>query len=510
MPSRSGGLMEQAKPRVIVVDDDESFGTMVSEVLRDKGYEVTYLSDPKQALQEIATQAFAVAVLDLQMPGTSGLDLARHVRATSPDTQALILTGHADLDSAIEGLQHGIFDYFPKQSIRLSKLEHSVHEAVAKWRLARENRELVRRLTEASRLHEALLQVGAALAGETHVDRVLEHLMSSARELCGASLARVLLLERGNAGGFVIEVAAGDGGNAIRGARLQPGEGIAALVAETGETVRAENARAHPRYSQRGDDLSADTPGFLCAPLRHGGVLGAVMLAGSQGGGFGDEARNALTLIARQAAVSIENALHQERAVNFFTHASNLLVSVLDRLDIFEPGHSQAVAALASMVTRRMGMSEADRRTVHFAALLHDIGKLAVDPAVLKGSGAFTPELALEMRRHPALGVEILRPFSLLEGILPIIHAHHERWDGKGYPAGLAGEDIPQGARIVSVVESFDAMTRVKPYGKTRTPEEGLTELEACAGTQFDPRIVRLFVAEYRRHGDPLQGQDGS
>jgi len=116
----------------------------------------------------------------------------------------------------------------------------------------------------------------------------------------------------------------------------------------------------------------------------------------------------------------------------------------------------------------------------------------------------------VEMREHPALGLKILRPITLWEDILPIIHAHHERWDGKGYPTGLGGEDIPLGARIVSVVESFDAMTRRKPYGRPRTPEEGLAELEACAGTQFDPRIVRLFVAEYRRHGDPLEGQASS
>jgi len=498
--------MEQAKPRLIVVDDDQSFGTMISEVLRDKGYDCAFFSDPKRALEEVAAEPFAVAVLDLQMPGLDGLELARQIRAASPDTQVLILTGHADLESAIEGMHHGIFDYLSKQSMRLSKLEHSVQEAVGKWRLARENRDLVRRLTEANRLQEGLLQVGASMAGEAHVDRVLERLISSARDLCGAAVARAVLFERSHGGALIIEFSAGEGSEAIRGARLQPGEGIAALVAETGETLRAESARGHPRYSLRSDDLSTDRPGFLCAPLRHGGVLGAVMLAGPRDAAFSDEARDALSLIARQAGVSIDNALHHERAVNFFTHASNLLVSILDRFDIFEPGHSQAVAALASMVTRRMGMSDAERRTVHFAALLHDIGKLALDPAVLKGEGSFTPEMALEMRRHVTLGVEILRPFSLWEGILPIIHAHHERWDGQGYPAGLAGEDIPLGARIVSVVESFDAMTRRKPYGRTRTPEEGLAEVEACAGTQFDPRIVRMFLAEYRRHGDPLQG----
>jgi putative nucleotidyltransferase with HDIG domain len=380
-----------------------------------------------------------------------------------------------------------------------------VREAAARSRLLRENRDLVLRLSDSNRLFQGLLEVGSSLAGEPHVDRVLERLVASTRELCGAAAARAVVFGHVRGGGFVIEHAAGDGSEEIRGARLRPGEGIAGLAAETGEMVSVRSARDHARFSPRSDELRPDGAGFLCAPLRHGAVAGAVMAAGARAGAFEEQAREALSLLSRHASVSIENALHHERSVNFFTHTCNLLVSVLDRLDNFEPGHSHAVAALAGMVTRRMGMSDADRRTVHFAALLHDIGKLGLDPALLKGEGALTAQDAERIRQHPALGVQLLRPIALWEDVLSVIHAHHERWDGKGYPAGLAGEDIPLGARVVAVVESFDAMTRGKPYGRARTPEEGLVELESCAGTQFDPRIVRLFVAEYRRLGDPRQ-----
>jgi hypothetical protein len=100
--------------------------------------------------------------------------------------------------------------------------------------------------------------------------------------------------------------------------------------------------------------------------------------------------------------------------------------------------------------------------------------------------------------------VEMLRPITLWRDILPIIHGHHERWDGNGYPAGLAGEDIPLGARVVAVAEVFDAMTRDTPYGPKRTPAEAIAELEAFAGSQFDPRVVRLFVAEYRQRSEQI------
>jgi HD-GYP domain-containing protein (c-di-GMP phosphodiesterase class II) len=148
-------------------------------------------------------------------------------------------------------------------------------------------------------------------------------------------------------------------------------------------------------------------------------------------------------------------------------------------------------------------MGDEERGHVHFAALLHDIGKILVDPTVLKAE-TITQEGFRAMQQHPALGVQLLKPISLWEDVLPLIHAHHERWDGKGYPRGLAGEDIPLGARVIAIADAFDAMIRNTPHGKHRTPEQGLAELEKFSGTQFDPNIVPLFVAEYRERGDQL------
>jgi len=226
-------------------------------------------------------------------------------------------------------------------------------------------------------------------------------------------------------------------------------------------------------------------------------------------GGVGITLRDLTTLyaaLARQGAAALEHTAAQEQAINFFTHASDLFVSLLEKMDVFYPGHSRGTAALADMVTRRIGMSDAERRSVHFAALLHDMGKMLVDPEVLRARGPITPAARAAMQEHPSLAVQLLKPITLWEDILPMIHSHHERWDGTGYPMGHKGEEIPLGARVIAVAESFDAMTRVTPHGKHRTPDEALAELEACAGSQFDPRIVRLFVAEYRERRDQIPG----
>jgi putative nucleotidyltransferase with HDIG domain len=207
--------------------------------------------------------------------------------------------------------------------------------------------------------------------------------------------------------------------------------------------------------------------------------------------------------------VAIENAQTSEANQNFFTHASELLVSLLDAQDLHHSGHSHAVAALADMMTRRLGLTEDERRTIHFAALLHDVGKLRLGADVLASGPARSPEETELVRQHPALGVEMLRPISKWSALAPVIHAHHERWDGKGYPRGLVGSEIPLGGRVVAVAEAFEAMTRSLPHRPAMTADAALGEIEASAGTQFDPVVAGLFVQEYRSNREQLDRHNG-
>jgi putative nucleotidyltransferase with HDIG domain len=495
--------MERPSTRVLVVDDEAQFRSLVTELLIDKGFDVRAAPDARAALDLVADRSFGVAVVDLVMPGMGGIELADKIKQVSPDTQVVILTGQGDMGSVLDGLRHGVFDYLQKGDLDIPRLARAVSEAGERSRLTRENHELLTRLQESNRLLKALHDVAAGIAGEPHVDRVLDKLMIAARILCHASAGRVLLFGRTPGDDLFVVSGAGAGADALRGARLHPDEGITALVALENQAVVVPQPREHPRYSNRFDDLPADSPGLVCAPLRHGSVLGAVCVAGPEEGKFTAEDRDLLVILARQAAVGIDNALNHERSLNFFTHISDIFVSLLEHMDIFYPGHSRAVAALADMMTRRLGMSDDERRNVHYAALLHDIGKVLVDPAVLKAE-KITQEGRRAMQEHASLGMQILKPISLWAELLPLIHAHHEHWDGKGYPRGLAGEAIPLGARVIAIADAFDAMTRSTPHGKHRSPEQGLAEVEACSGTQFDPNLVPVFVVEYRQRGHQL------
>ena len=377
-------------------------------------------------------------------------------------------------------------------------------EGAEEARLLRENRALQERLAESNQLLHALTQISEELGGESSLDRILTRVVTAGKELTGASAGRALLFASAHGETVIVDGASGDQADTVRGTRLQLGESIAAFVAERGEALLLASAREHPSYSHRCDDLSAGQPGFVCAPLCYGGVRGALTLAGGPRGGFSPFAREIAAHLARHAAVAVASALAHERSINFFTHTCEMLVSFLEGMDIHYPGHSRAVAALADMITRKLGLPDEDRRNLHFAALLHDIGKVMVDASVLRHRGLLGDEARARLAEHPALGIELLRPITLWEGILPAIQSHHERWDGEGYPRGLEGEQIPLGGRIIAVADAFDAMTR-SPHRPSRSTEEALAEVEACAGTQFDPRLARVFVAEYRQHGHTLK-----
>jgi diguanylate cyclase (GGDEF)-like protein/putative nucleotidyltransferase with HDIG domain len=171
------------------------------------------------------------------------------------------------------------------------------------------------------------------------------------------------------------------------------------------------------------------------------------------------------------------------------------LAATVDAKDHYTYGHSKKVSKYATDIAEALGYSQERIATLRAAALLHDIGKIGVSDRVLMKSGPLSDEDWEPIRAHPKLGVAILKHVESLSGCLAAIQYHHERYDGTGYPAGLKGENIPLDARIMSVADSYDAMTSLRPYRQGKfTPEQALAELKHCAGAQFDPKIVEVFA----------------
>jgi putative nucleotidyltransferase with HDIG domain len=177
------------------------------------------------------------------------------------------------------------------------------------------------------------------------------------------------------------------------------------------------------------------------------------------------------------------------------------LVSALDARDRETKGHSLRVARYMMEIAYHMGVTPGSDDWVNMqrGGLLHDIGKIGVSDTILHKPGPLTDEEWVDMRKHPRIGFDMIHEIGFLSGAAEIVMAHHERYDGKGYPRGLKSEEIPLGARIFVLADTFDAMTSDRPYRKALTPEASRDEIIRCSGTQFDPRCVQAFLLAFDR-----------
>jgi HD-GYP domain-containing protein (c-di-GMP phosphodiesterase class II) len=197
---------------------------------------------------------------------------------------------------------------------------------------------------------------------------------------------------------------------------------------------------------------------------------------------------------ATNMAIFLENAALYQDLNAMFLGTLEALTASIDAKDTYTLGHSQRVAHLTQLLAKAVGLDERTVSRMHVAGLVHDIGKIGVPEAVLTKPGKLTEEEFAWIRRHPEIGHRILKDIPRLRDILPGVLYHHERFDGQGYPEGIAGDDIPLVARLISLADAFDAMSSTRTYRPTLSRPEVIQEIVDCAGTQFDPELAPVFV----------------
>ena len=284
--------------------------------------------------------------------------------------------------------------------------------------------------------------------------------------------------------------------------RVQLGEGLPGAVAQSRQPITIEDLQTDSRYLRGSDYVAEDFVAYYGVPLLSKGELRGVLEV-FQRNAFSPnkEWRDFLKALACQAAIAIDNAVLYERvqrqnAELMHTYDTTLegWARVLEMRDWETEGHTRRVARMCIELAREMGIRGDELLATRRGALLHDVGKIGIPDAVLLKAGPLTEQEWDVMRRHPELGYQLLEPIAFLSDALDIPLYHHERWDGRGYPRGLRGEDIPLPARVFAVVDAWDAMRSDRPYRRGLSEEIALDQIRTGAGAQFDPAVVEAFL----------------
>ncbi|HEX9411055.1 MAG TPA: diguanylate cyclase [Actinomycetota bacterium] len=417
------------------------------------------------------------------------------------DPYAVLIPGTADLDESLLGVpmlygqrvigvivlsKLGI-NQFDQEDIRL------LETLAASAAVAFENARLLQKEHEAAEVSRALLQLSQALTGAPDTREVLTQTLAAVPSMldCGEVSAWIRVPETES---FQLVGYTG----------FEPNPEIPEVSVDAGTAGRFHDDVEKPFVVEK--DAVAQVPerhrlvpgvkDMLVAPMRwEPDGLGAVVVAAKdEWSSFGERDLGLARGIADITSLALGNARRFDELERAYLSTVEALANALEAQDEYTGDHARALAEMALAVGYELALDPDRLKILELAALFHDIGKIGVPSEIIRKPGPLTAAELREMKRHPEIGEQILAPVPFLHPILAIVRACHERWDGKGYPDGLAGEDIPLESRIVFVCDAFHAMTSDRPYRAALPETEAVRRLKLSAGTQFDPDIVAAFI----------------
>lgn len=279
-------------------------------------------------------------------------------------------------------------------------------------------------------------------------------------------------------------------------AREQPVEiGVNGRVARSGRPALVNDTRLDSDYLSR--NPTTDPGSELSLPIEVGGCTwGVLNLEQSERGAFAEEDLLLAHIVASQVGTAIHRCQLVAELEGAFLTTVGVLADAVELQDAYTAEHANEVADLAVGVGKRLGIGGAELDRLRYGALLHDVGKIGVPGELLRKRGPLTPGERERMNEHTLIGARMLERIPFLAPVAPMVRSAHERFDGGGYPDGLQGEEIPRAAMVIATCDAFHAMTSNRSYRRAMDREQAVAELEANAGTQFDPEVVAALVTE--------------
>ena len=465
--------LEQLK--ILVVDDEATIRSLIRQLLEQLGqYEVLAAENGQQALDLVQKNTFDCAFVDLMMPGPCGTELLDSILSQSPNTYLIICTGFSSMDVVIDTVRHGAVDFLPKpfglDDIRLAlgrllqkrqrtdSNQTAIEEAQQKGEVEKLNQELEKRSKEQallSTIADKLSQVG-------HTGELYNRLVDLATEVGEAEKSWFAVFDESRT--HLMTIAERGVGTQHLGARVSVnriGDRFSVNLDDMAEFIVPQGPAG-----SIGVDTLQQCGQLVAVPIDiRNQPFGVLWIASKKfHRSFGPEDQFPLKFMTERAALAIENiALYENLRENLLA-TLHALVSAIEAKDSYTEQHSKRVTELAIDIARVMGRTSEEIESLRLCGALHDIGKIGIHDRILNKPGKLTEEEFAIIKKHPVIGDRIVQHLGLTPQERAIVRNHHERWDGKGYPDGLSGEDIPLAARILQVADIYDALTTARPY----------------------------------------------
>src|SRR5688500_5472070 len=437
-------MTNEERPRVLIVDDEKFIRDILADFLGMEGYVVRTAEDGQAALNELTHAHYDLVISDLKMPRMGGIELLEQIGTAAPNALTVIMTGFGTVETAIDAMKRGAYDYILKP-FKVEEVIHVVQRGLEKQRLAAENL----RLKEALSLYK----VSEAIAASLSLEEVLATVGDTAIHEIHGDLASTWLDD-------------GEGGYFERQRLLPPKHLRAGAMRDAAELGKASTDAYVEHFNndaalleqgtkaERFFSVAPEVPvqSLIAVPLRmKQRLVGWISVASfTKGKRFDEGQRKLLSIVGSRAAAAIENARLYEDLRATFQQTIEGLAKAIDKMDRYTAGHSDRVATYAMYLATRLGLPPDQVEIVRQSALMHDIGKLGCVLSLNK-PGKLTQDEYGQFKKHPGYGRDILEPIKFLHPLIPGVHLHHERWDGRGYPLGLKGNDVPLMARIIAV-----------------------------------------------------------
>lgn len=341
---------------------------------------------------------------------------------------------------------------------------------------------------------QALLRAGHHLGHIENLDELLDQVLHDAVGALDAQRGAIILAE-GPHNQLKLQVVAT--GRREVPARAVYSKSLAQRCFSRAESILCRSVDDDPELASAQSISQGAMASVLCVLLRTPRrLLGVLHLdRGPTQAAFTSDDLFLADAMAANVSAAVESSLLLQKQKEFFLSTMTALAQAVEMRDNYTGGHTHRVAKYAELLGEELKLSAHDMYWIQMGTPLHDVGKIGIKDSILQKEGPLTAEETIIMQSHTIKGAAILETIPEMEPAVPLARSHHERWDGKGYPDGLAGNDIPRLARIVAVADTFDAMTSDRPYRLGLPVNKGFAELEKHSGMQFDPECVSAFLA---------------